>query len=285
MATAAALELVGLTSLMASTRGRPDIAIALIDGPIARTHAGLAGANIRELSGAPGSACDRARAACDHGTFVAGILACERGGAAPGICPGCTLLVRPIYSEPSRTPGPSATPDELAVAILECIRAGARLINLSSALMPASAIDGRSLKEALDRAASKQVLVVAAAGNQAQLTSSIITNHEWVIPVAASDGSGQPAAYSTLGRSIGRNGLMAPGEGVTSLTANGGTARSRGTSVAAPLVTGAAALLWSRFPAATATRIRYALTARTVRRRIVPPLLDARAACRFLETV
>ena len=74
--------------------------------------------------------------ACLHGTFVAGILSAKRNGSAPAICPDCTLLVRPIFSE--ATPGPehmpSATPTELAAAIIECIDAGARVINLSLAL-------------------------------------------------------------------------------------------------------------------------------------------------------
>ena len=37
--------------------------------------------------------------ACQHGTFVAGMLASRHGSAAPGICPDCTLLLRPIFAE------------------------------------------------------------------------------------------------------------------------------------------------------------------------------------------
>jgi hypothetical protein len=53
----------------------------------------------------------------------------------PAISPDCTVLIRPIFSE--RTTGsdqmPGATPQELAAAIVECIDAGARVINLSLA--------------------------------------------------------------------------------------------------------------------------------------------------------
>ena len=71
-----------------------------------------------------------------HGTFVAGILCAKRGSAAPAICPACTLLTRPIFSETTSAnePIPSATPEELAAAIIECIDAGARLVNVSAAL-------------------------------------------------------------------------------------------------------------------------------------------------------
>ena len=58
-----------------------------------------------------------------------------------------------------------------------------------------------------------------------------------------------------------------------------------GTSVAVPFVTGAIALLWSEFPAATAAQIRLAIIYSKVPRRasLIPPLLDASAACQFLS--
>jgi hypothetical protein len=67
-----------------------------------------------------------------HGTFVAGILCARRDSIAPAICPGCTLIVRPIFSEDKNGIGkmPSATPEEVAVAVIDTVLAGARVINL-----------------------------------------------------------------------------------------------------------------------------------------------------------
>jgi len=39
------------------------------------------------------------RPACSHGTLVAGVLSARRDSLHPGICPGCTLVVRPIFSD------------------------------------------------------------------------------------------------------------------------------------------------------------------------------------------
>ena len=72
---------------------------------------------------------------------------------------------------------PSATPRELAEAIIECINAGARVINLSAALGEPSARAERELEEALDYARSSGVIVVVAAGNQGTVGSSAITRH------------------------------------------------------------------------------------------------------------
>ena len=92
-------------------------------------------------------------------------------------------------------------------------------------------------------------------------------------------------AQSNLGRSIGSQGLGAPGEGVISLAPRREPAVSAGTSIAAPFVTGAAALLWSLFPGATAVEIRRALVAASTVRRttVVPPLLDAWGAYEMLS--
>lgn len=281
------LDLVKLTALMERSSGRPEMVIGLIDGPVATNHSDLASGNIREIPRRQRGACAQANsAACQHGTFVAGILCAKRDSAAPAICPNCTLLVRPIFAEMTSGNGqmPSATPNELAAAIIETIDAGARVINLSAALAQPSSKGERELEAALDYAARRGVMVVAAAGNQGTVGSSAITRHPWVIPVVACDLRGRPIGYSNLGSSIGRRGLSAPGDGITSLGANGSPLTFGGTSVAAPFVTGAVALLWSVFPAATASEVKFAIAQAYAPRAvtIVPPILNAWGAYRAM---
>jgi subtilisin family serine protease len=298
------LDLVNLRALMELTSGRPEIMVGLIDGPVVINHPDLAGENIREIPGKLSGTCAQASStACMHGTFVAGILCAKRNSSAPAICPNCTLLVRPIFAEMvsknGRTRGesfdsaqgrpaeslPSATPDELAEAIIECINAGARVINLSAALSQPSNKGERELEQALDYAARRSVIVVAAAGNQGTIGSSAITRHPWVIPVVACDLQGRPISYSNLGSSIGRRGLSAPGEEITSLGANGKPLTFGGTSAAAPFVTGAIALLWSEFLNATATKVKLAITQDSLVRRnsVVPPMLNTWGAYQVMK--
>ena len=264
---------------MEQTPGRPEIVIGLIDGPVAMDHAGLTGAHIREISGNNGRCEQAGRAACLHGTYIAGMLCGKRGSGALAICPQCTILVRSIFSAAVEEMDqmPSTTPEELAQAILECVNAGAQVLNLSVALSHPSGRSERRLEEALDYAARRGVIPVVAAGNQGTLGSSAITRHPWVIPVVAYDSHRRPLGYSNLGKSIGTRGLGAPGDNITSLGLDNQPRSFSGTSVAVPFVTGTIALLWSDFPLASAAQIKLAITQPQGHRRptVVPPLLNA----------
>jgi subtilisin family serine protease len=276
------LELVKLERLMERSSGRSGVVIGLIDGPVATDHADLVGSRIRSLPGGRGAMCLLASSvACMHGTFVAGMLCARRGSAAPAICPDCTLLVRPIFPEGNAKNGemPSASPQELATAIREVVESGARVINLSAAVLEPTSVGAQKLQQALDFAAACGAITVAAAGNQSTVGSSVITRHPWVIPVVSCGLQGRPTAESNLGGSIARRGLAAPGENISSLDTNGKSRTFGGTSAAAPFVTGTVALLWSEFPGFSAASLKLALTGVGGRSRsIVPPLLDAWAA-------
>lgn len=283
------LDFVRLTPLMEITSGRPDIVIGLIDGPVVREHSDISTSHIREIAGKLNSACTRPDSvACQHGTFVASILSAKRNSTAPAICPHCTLLVRPIFAETisSSDDMPSAKPEELADAILDCIRAGAHILNVSASIAQPSFRSEHALEEALDYAMRRGVIVVAAAGNQGTLGSTAITSHPWVIPVVAYDLLGRPMNLSNLGSSIGKQGLGAPGERITSLGVEGKTVTLGGTSVAVPFVTGAIALLWSEFSDITAANLKLAVLQTHQKRRIsvVPPLLDAWGSYQYLSS-
>ncbi len=194
--------------------------------------------------------------------------------------------MRPIFTDAtSLDETPSTTPAELAQAILDCVEARARVLNISAALAPPFLKNEQALDKALTYAATRGVIVIAAAGNQRTLAGTTLTRHQWVVPVVSYDLRGRPSELSNLGHSIGRRGLGAPGDRITSLGTDGRPATSSGTSAAAPFVTGAIALLWSEFPSATASEVKGAVMHAHFRRRptVVPPLLDAWGAYQALR--
>ncbi len=281
------LDLVRLSALMQRTSGRSDILVGLIDGPVLMDRSDLWTSNVRHLGSQLSATCAQSTSgACMHGTLVAGILSAKRGSPAPAICPNCTLLVRAVFSEKAKAIAqmPSATPLELADAIIDAINAGARVINLSLSVVESSARGQRQLEAALSYATKRGTLLVAAAGNQGEVGASVLSRHAWVIPVTGCDLEGRPTGQSNLGVSIGRFGLSAPAQNIASLGPNGKPEIFGGTSAAAPFVSGTIALLWSEFPAASASAVKFAVTgsSRQSRKTVVPPLLDAWAAYQVL---
>ncbi|WP_443067954.1 S8 family serine peptidase [Streptomyces sp. NBC_01356] len=275
------LDIVGLRPMMRIESGREDLAVAILDGPVHGSHPELSDARLRWISSCDSvTSSHEESAALRHGTFIAGILSAKRSSGAPGICPGCTLLVRPIFTEKTDSVMPRATVEDLASAIVDSIGAGARVVNISAALSP---VTGRELEieEALRVAAVSGALVVAAVGNDASVGSSPLTRHPGVIPVAACDVAGRVPPSSNLTRSLGARGIVAPGV-LTSISTTGPLVTRSGTSYAAAVVSGACALLWSAFPGAAAHEVRQAIVGPGKRTSTCPPRLNSWAAYHHL---
>lgn len=289
-----------LHSLMNISSGSPHVSIGLIDGPVDFSHPAFQGSKIRTVKDSQFSECKNAGSiACAHGTFTAGILCAKRGQSAPAICPSCEIILNPIFrQDPNNSNNnktgkdainlPSATPGELSNAIIETIDAGAKIINLSLGLSASSLTSYDNLQEAYDYALQRRAIIVVAAGNQGNMGSISLINHEWLIPVAACDANGKLDPMSNFGPSIGKRGLMAPGVNIQSAYPGGESTHMSGTSFSAPFVTGAIALLWSIFAKATAERIKYSVirSASIQRRRpsIIPPLLNTEEAFKIMRS-
>ncbi len=122
--------------------------------------------------------------------------------------------------------------------------------------------------DAINRAAQRDILFIAAAGNNswdndrsatypASYSTIPITGYEAVISVASISSSGSLSSFSNYG--LTSVDIAAPGDCI--LVADGVSeyTNAQGTSYAAPHVTGAIALYVSRYPYATAAQIRAAL--------------------------
>ena len=214
----------------------------------------------------------------DHGIHVAGIAAGNnntptRSGSfrLSGIAPRAYLGNYKALGIPSEF-GANGNSPELAAAIEAAVRDGMDVINLS--LGETEIEPSRDLVvTALNAAADAGVVSAVSAGNDfGELGFGSITspgNAAKAISVAASSGGhGSPdvdniADFSSAGPTpyslIFKPDVTAPGEDVASAAPGGGYVESSGTSMSAPHVAGAAALLRQRHSTWTPAQIKSAL--------------------------
>jgi cyanobactin maturation PatA/PatG family protease len=249
-----AAEIHGLGRLQSCTPGDPRIRIAVLDGPVDRRHPALAGAR---LTVPAGSACTAPPGpACRHGTYTASLLFGQPGSGVPGIAPACSGVLLEVFQETAGAPpvtghaGVSPCPQaRLAAAILQALELGAHLINISAGQLVQQheprPVLSQELAAALAQCARRNVLVVAAAGNEGCECLHVPAGVPGVLAAGACGPDGWPLPGSNWGGIYGRQGLLVPALQVPGAQCGGGLVRMSGTSVAAARATGVAALLLS----------------------------------------
>ncbi|MED7930446.1 S8 family serine peptidase [Nonomuraea sp. LP-02] len=217
--------------------GDDRITVAVIDGLVDETHPAFPGAKLTQLPELwPGGEGAGAKAA--HGTAVAGVLFGRHDGPVPRVAPGCRAVSVPVFAEGRRT-----SQLELARALDLAADVGAHVINISGGQLVETGGAEDVLARAVRHCREQGVLIVAAAGNDGCLCDHVPAALEGVLVVGARDERGNPLPSSNFGPRSRRHGLLAPGHDIPVALPGGGTTRRSGTSVAAPIVAGVAALL------------------------------------------
>jgi hypothetical protein len=245
----------GLRDLWAETKGDPRVTIAVLDGPVDRSHPALAGADLTAVEAALPAIPRPGGSATRHCTLVASLIFGRHESASPveGIAPGCRGIVVPVFrdvaegvqTEVDRLFTPTCSQLDLARAILVAAERGAQVINISGGQDASSGAAHPILADAVRRCVRRGILVVAAAGNDGCECVYVPAAVPGVLAVGAMDACGEPLEMSNWGRSYRSKGLLAPGAGLLGAEAGGGTLVVGGTSFAAALVSGAAGLLLS----------------------------------------
>ncbi len=231
------------------TRGDSSMIVAVLDTGIDTSHADLQGQFVGgwDFVGKDNTPQDDN----GHGTHVSGLVAAaaDNGRGISGVAPGARVM--PIKVVTATGIGSHL---QIAQGIEYAVHNGARILNLS--------LGGSDPSETLQRAVAyawdSGALVVAAAGNEN--SSAPVYPAAWpnVIGVGATNVDDTRAPFSNFGSYVA---ISAPGVAILSTTMGGSYEAWPGTSMATPLVSGVAALLWSRYPNLTNAEVRALLLA------------------------
>ncbi len=230
------LQAINLPAAWDLTTGSDNLTLAVLDSGADLTHPDLAG---RLLQGR--DVVDNDLSPFDdqgHGTMVTGVAAAQTNnsaGVAGATWKGTILPVKVLDSTGA------ATDSDIAAGITWAVDRGADVINLSLGGAGSSV----TLQTAVDYATSRNVVVVAAAGNEGDTEPHYPAACAGVVAVGATDSNGNLASFSNYGDWVD---IVAPGVALTTTTAGHGYGRASGTSFSTPLVAAAALLLRAADP-------------------------------------
>lgn len=181
-----------------------------------------------------------------HGTAVAGLIA-GNDSVAIGLAPSASLLVYQVLDGDG-----VGDAFGIASAIIAAVDAGAQIISLSAG----STTGAMVLGEAVAYATERDVVIVAASGNDGAARALFPAAYPEVLAVGAVDRFGRPASFSNADPHLD---LVAPGVGLYTAYSDGRYVEFSGTSAATPLVAGALAALMSEEPTLSARQATEAL--------------------------
>ena len=179
-----------------------------------------------------------------HATHISSTIFGQPGSPVEGIAPNCRGINIPL--DLNSAEGEFISPINLARAFNLALEKGANIIHCAACHPGQTGIADELLEKAVRQCQQNNILVVAPGGNDKGECWCIPAVLPDVLAVGAMKDDGQPFKFSNWGGRYQTQGVLAPGENV--LGAQPGTdepVRKKGTSCAAPIVTGVAALLLS----------------------------------------
>ncbi len=185
-----------------------------------------------------------------HGTSVAGIIGAVTNNAV-GVAgtANCRLM-----NLRAGTAQGLLEEDDVASAIVYAVDNGARIINMSFGDIVASPL----LHDIMQYASQNNCVLIASAGNSASTEIHYPSGYNETISVGATNENDDLTSFSNFGTTID---LVAPGQNLMTTTLNNQYGNFSGTSAAAPVVSGVAALLFSHKPQLSTANIRKILVA------------------------
>ncbi len=227
----------------AAAGGDPSVTVALLDSDIDLRHPCFGGADIGCLSIETDAPFGHDSPGAAQGTHVASLLCGQPDSGVTGLAPRCRIIGLPVYAEDARGQPVACHQPMLGRAIRRAAEAGADIITISGAPMAQPGPVDRFFDDAIRLCAKHDILIVAAAGNDGCRCEQVPAARACVLPVAGHDAAGRPLPFPAPATPYWSRRLLAPADAVPGAAPGGGVVQRQGTPAAAPLVSGAAALL------------------------------------------
>ncbi|MFM7381691.1 MAG: S8 family peptidase [Microcystaceae cyanobacterium] len=234
------LTIPGLKGLQRQTQGTSEITVAILDGVVDTDHPCFDGANLTRLPTLVQHDATHGQMST-HGTHIASLIFGQSDTEIPGIAHHCQGLLVPVFSDDRR----KLSQLDLARAIEQAAEQGAQIISISGGALTDIGEAEDWLARAVERCGEQNILIVAAAGNDGCDCLNVPAALPSVLAVGAVNARGRPLDFSNWGETYQSQGILAPGENIRGAKPGGGTVELSGTSFAAPIVAGVAALLLS----------------------------------------
>ncbi|NET08257.1 MAG: PatA/PatG family cyanobactin maturation protease [Merismopedia sp. SIO2A8] len=271
-------DIPGLSELWTHTKGDPRITIAVLDGSVDLERACFQGANLTKVQpyweeefpiepkyleayieiensddddetkasklkeAIPDEQIRSSLGLAFHATHISSTIFGQPDSPVEGIAPNCKGINIPIAFDNNNF----ISPLSLTRAINLALDSGANIIHIAACQPTQTGVAHELLDKAIRQAQENNVLIVAPGGNDKGECWCIPAVLENVLTVGAMKDEGEPFKFSNWGGQYQQQGVLAPGGNV--LGAQPGTdeaIRKRGTSCAAPIITGISALLMS----------------------------------------
>ena len=233
----------GVADLWEKTKGDPRVCVALMDGPIVMSHAAFDGSRLVQVENTwHRSPKDPEEFCRHHATHIASIIFGQHEGPVKGLASRCRGLSVPVAFDEATL----LSPLDLVRAIDIALDAGANIIHVAACMPNRTGRADPLLERAIRRCTESNVLVVAPGGNDNGECWCFPAVLPGVLAVGALNEEGVPFKFNNRGGRYEEQCVLAPGENVLGALWSGGTELQKGTSCAAPIVSGIAALLMSR---------------------------------------
>ena len=234
----------GVLRLRALTQGDPRVLTAVIDGSPVITHPAFEGADVTAVRGYWLDDREDSEGSTGHATHITSVIFGQPGSEVPGLAP----RARGLFIASGVDDDSAESEIGIARAIEYALSQGAQIIHCAFCHPSQTGQTQSWLTDAVRKAEEAGAIIVAPAGNDYGENWCSPAAMPTVLAVGGLADDGAPMHFTNFGSRYDGHSIMGPGENVLGAKPDGDVVNQKGTSVAAPVLTGLITLIATARP-------------------------------------